>query len=507
MRLLSGVLLFCGIGGFGIAEDPSHRWERTGVLPAAEAMQAAAADERYVYAISSTRVAKYDRRTGERVGLSRGDARHLNSGFLADGHLYCAHSNYPRTPEQSEIKVLDLENMELSTWKDFGAYGGSLTWAVREEGAWWCNFARYGEANDETFLVKFDAEWREQERWIYPSEVLGRLGRYSLSGGLWHKGSLLVTGHDDPVLFELRLPEQGSVLEYVATHAVPFTGQGIAHDPQTGGLVGINRRERQVVFAAAEETSSADTADRSLRLRVLTYNIHHGEGIDGRLDLERIARVIRSAEPDLVALQEVDNRTTRTGQVDQPAELARLTGMHVAFGGNLDYQGGKYGNAVLSRYPIARQRNHLLPRLDEGEQRGVLEVEIELPRGHPRLLLLATHLDHRRGDRERIASAKVIKELIGKAADRPAILAGDLNDVPQSPTLAEFSKLWQNSNKEPLPTIPVREPGRQIDYVLFRPAERWKVIETRVLDEPVASDHRPLLAILELKGADTNPKR
>lgn len=499
---LAPLYVFCLLCGLAAAEDPSRRWEGTGVLPAPEAVQAAAADERYVYAISSTRVAKYDRRTGERLGVSTGEARHLNSGFLADGQLYCAHSNYPRTPEQSEIKVLDPVTMALSTWKDFGAYGGSLTWVVREDGAWWCNFARYGEANDETFLVKLDAEWREQGRWTYPSEVIGSLGRYSLSGGLWHEGSLLVTGHDDPVLFELRLPEQGTVLEYVATHAVPFTGQGIAKDPQTGALVGINRRERQVVFAAAEASPAGESADHSRRLRVLTYNIHHGEGIDGRLDLERIARVIRSAEPDLVALQEVDNRTMRTGQVDQAAELARLTGMNVAFGGNLDYQGGKYGNAVLSRYPIARQRNHLLPRLDDGEQRGVLEVEVELPGEGPPLVLLATHLDHRRGDRERIASAKAINELIGKAADRPAILAGDLNDLPDSPTLGEFSRLWKNSNDEPLPTIPVAEPARQIDYVLFHPAERWNVIETKVLEEAVASDHRPLLAVLELKGSE-----
>src|SRR5690606_4366306 len=108
---------------------------------------------------------------------------------------------------------------------------------------------------------------------------------------------------------------------------------------------------------------AADAAE-PLRLRVLSYNIHHAEGVDGKLDLERIAEVIRAAKPDLVALQEVDRNARRTGSVDQPAELARLTEMQVVFGSNIELQGGHYGNAVLSRFPIASERNHLLPNVD-----------------------------------------------------------------------------------------------------------------------------------------------
>ena len=105
-------------------------------------------------------------------------------------------------------------------------------------------------------------------------------------------------------------------------------------------------------------------------LRVLCYNIHHGEGVDGKLDLARIARVIRSVDPTIVALQEVDSRTTRTDRVDQPAELARLTDMKVVFEKNIEFGGGEYGNAVLSKLPITGHRNHLLPLLDGGGQRG-----------------------------------------------------------------------------------------------------------------------------------------
>lgn len=169
--------------------------------------------------------------------------------FLWKGSLYCAHSNYPHTPEQSEIKLLDLESMQLSTFKSFGNYGGSLTWAVRHNDDWWCNFARYGDNNSGTFLAKFDAVWQEQGRWTYPPAVIHKLGKFSLSGGIWHDGNLLVTGHDDQILFRLRLPMSGTVLDLVDTEAVPFTGQGFATAPQTGGLVGINRAKKEVVFA------------------------------------------------------------------------------------------------------------------------------------------------------------------------------------------------------------------------------------------------------------------
>jgi endonuclease/exonuclease/phosphatase family metal-dependent hydrolase len=268
---------------------------------------------------------------------------------------------------------------------------------------------------------------------------------------------------------------------------------------------------RSVLLAVLLFTASVVGEDRTtvpagghLRLRVLSYNIHHGEGVDRKLDLPRIASVIKSVKPDLVALQEVDQGTERTNKVDQPEELARLTGLNVVFGGNIRYQGGDYGNAVLSRLPISQHKNHLLPRFDDGEQRGVLQVEVDLPDGLGRLRFLATHLDYRAGDRERIASAKAINELAADSKSRPAVLAGDLNDVPDSKTLQELETVWTRANDKVLPTIPVDQPNRQIDFILFRPAERWKTIEVQVLDEAVASDHRAIFAVLELLPDDTS---
>ena len=87
---------------------------------------------------------------------------------------------------------------------------------------------------------------------------------------------------------------------------------------------------------------------------------------------------------------------------------------------------------------------------------------------------------------------------------RPIVLAGDLNDLPTSAALRDLQKFWQRSSEEVLPTVPVQNPTRQIDYVLFRPASHWRMIETKVLDEATASDHRAVLAVCELVVADAD---
>jgi endonuclease/exonuclease/phosphatase family metal-dependent hydrolase len=239
-------------------------------------------------------------------------------------------------------------------------------------------------------------------------------------------------------------------------------------------------------------------------IRVLTYNIHHGEGVDGKLDLPRLATIIKGVSPDIVALQEVDQSTARSSSVDQPAELSRLTGIEVVFGRNIDYQGGGYGTAVLSRLPVKAHSSHKLPSFYEGEQRGVQIVELGQP-GDPGLVFLCTHLDHRPDDRERMASAEMINELASRYGDRLMILAGDLNAEPDSRVIREFEKYWKIAGRDDgqltdgsnrLLTHPSDKPQKWIDFVLVRPAERWQIVKVSVLDEPVASDHRPLLAVL-----------
>lgn len=229
-------------------------------------------------------------------------------------------------------------------------------------------------------------------------------------------------------------------------------------------------------------------------LRVLSYNIHHGEGTDGKLDLRRIARVIRNADPDLVALQEVDDKTKRSGGRDQTAELARLTGLQARFGKAIEFQGGGYGQAVLSRFPIGEATVHTLPGLPEREKRIAFQVRLSTD-GHD-LTFVTTHLDHQLAS-EREQQVSKLNELFA-SNDRPTILAGDMNATPDSKELAVLATKWIDATaSKRLHTIPVDKPTRQIDYVLFRPANRFRLVSAKVIDESTASDHRPVLVVLE----------
>lgn len=253
-----------------------------------------------------------------------------------------------------------------------------------------------------------------------------------------------------------------------------------------------------IIAIAGLETRPCFSAD-GIQLRVLCYNVHHCEGTDRKLDVERIAKVIRSVKPDLVALQELDQNCRRSESVDQPAELARLTDMNVAFGPNISFQGGKYGNAILSRFSIQKQENKLLPNSDGGEQRGVIVSQLDLAPHAQRITFCATHFDHRSKDQQRLESAKMINKM-ARLSDQPTILAGDLNDVLGSRTLNELvNDHWSNTADKPMLTSPAKAPVRQIDFILFRPVRKWKVVQVNVLDEAIASDHRPIFAILELK--------
>jgi hypothetical protein len=228
-------------------------WKETRRLATDHANQGAAADDEFVYGISNEAVAKLNRKTGALVALSEGKARHLNAGAFIDGKLLLAHSNYPRRPESSQLMALDPATMKLTVAHDFGESDGSLVWVLRHEGSWWANFAFYQSEKEKTYLARFDDDWSERGRWTYPQELLDELGTYSVSGGVWRDGVLLVTTHDDKKLFRLRLPETGERLELLGSDKVPFTGQGFALDPVTGGLVGIDRGKRQIVFVEAAE--------------------------------------------------------------------------------------------------------------------------------------------------------------------------------------------------------------------------------------------------------------
>jgi len=232
------------------------------------------------------------------------------------------------------------------------------------------------------------------------------------------------------------------------------------------------------------------------QLRILTYNIHHGQGTDGQFDLARIAEVINAQRPDLVALQEVDRKTTRASGVDQAAELARLTGMNYAYGPAMEYAGGEYGEAVLSRFQLTSIDNYILPWPDGSEPRALLVVKVEAA-GIGTVTFGGTHLAHDSAV-DRLEQAQRINEMLRGQAKM--ILAGDLNATPGSAPMRELDKQWLDAAEaagSPEPTYPNVHPQRRIDYVLVRPRDGWRVLEVTVIEGEIASDHCPVLVVLQ----------
>ena len=255
----------------------------------------------------------------------------------------------------------------------------------------------------------------------------------------------------------------------------------------------MHRRTFLAVLAVPLALAAAGPAPAPLR--VLTYNLHHGEGVDGKLDLVRIARVISTSGADVVALQEVDQKAKRTGSVDQAAELARLTGLQVAYGKAMDFQGGAYGQALLSRWPLSDFTVHTLPNPAKVEPRIAISATVHPP-GWPAFRFVGTHLDATRDDTARWQQAARLIELFGADAT-PTVLVGDFNARPDTRVMRTLLQPFTDASAgSPAPTIPAEKPTGRIDFVLVRPAAAWRVLSSTVIPETVASDHRPLLVEL-----------
>ncbi len=268
---------------------------------------------------------------------------------------------------------------------------------------------------------------------------------------------------------------------------------------------GLSRRRWLAVFAtvAFSLPAVAFAEEQGHRLRVLCYNIHYGQGMDGVYDIPRLAEVINRAKPDLVALQEVDVGVRRSGRVHQALELGRLTGMAVRFGPTQHYEGGLFGNAVLTRLPILDVAIHPLPYTESTPElvtypRGAIAVVVRGPGGQP-LRFVSTHFQHNVPE-DRAAEAKAINELFADSDDpMPTILAGDINALPDSEPLQILRERWTDAMDDPpAPTAPADKPRSRIDYIFYQPESRFRLLEAEVIAEPMASDHRPVFAVIEL---------
>lgn len=232
---------------------------------------------------------------------------------------------------------------------------------------------------------------------------------------------------------------------------------------------------------------------------MLTFNIYHGATMNGDFDLDYIAGVIRDADPDLVALQEVDFLTRRAKGYDLVTELGWRLKMVPLFARAMDYDGGEYGESILSKFSFLSTRNVPLPFTGIREPRAAVEAVMVLPSGDT-IAIIGTHLDHTGDDTDRILQTRKINEVFGQGR-YPTILAGDLNAVPGSIPIGILEEVWGAAYERdaPAPTYPSSEPIKKIDYVMFRPADRWRVISTEVIQDSVASDHCAYLVVLELK--------
>ncbi len=230
---------------------------------------------------------------------------------------------------------------------------------------------------------------------------------------------------------------------------------------------------------------------------MMTYNIQHGAGTDQKLNLSRIAEVIRREHPDLVGLQEVDRGVERTGRVDEIAELARLTKMEYAFAYNLRYQGGQYGVAVLSRFTILSIDHRRFENRREAERRGFIRVAVSV--GGQQINFVTTHLDYQYADGRLFETEQLLKAL--EALSDPLIVVGDFNDVPAGTSYklmrTMFQDAWETNGESGGLSYPAIKPVKRIDYIFYPKAAEFRVKRAWVV-ETLASDHLPVIAELEI---------
>jgi len=243
--------------------------------------------------------------------------------------------------------------------------------------------------------------------------------------------------------------------------------------------------------------------DSSFVLRVLCYNIHHANppSRPNIIDLDTIANVIKKEQPHLVALQEVDVFTERSGKsIHQAEKLAGMTGMKAYFAKAIDYGGGEYGVAILSRLPMEAMQNIPLTTAagTSGEPRTLATAVITLPQGK-KILFASTHLDAQRQDTNRLLQVNRIVEVL-KQEKLPVVIAGDFNSVEGTQIINVLDSYFTRTCTTNCGfTIPEINPTRTSDFIAYAPANAFIVMEHRVVDEKYASDHLPVASSLRVK--------
>ena len=230
-------------------------------------------------------------------------------------------------------------------------------------------------------------------------------------------------------------------------------------------------------------------------LKLMSYNIKNANGMDNVCNFQRIANVINNTSPDVVAIQEVDSMTNRSGQKYVLGEIAERTQMHGYFAPAIDYDGGKYGIGLLTKQVPLRLQTLPLPGREEARTLILAEFAD--------YIYCCTHMSLTEEDR--MKSLELVKAFTSSST-KPLFLAGDMNAEPESGFIKELQKDFQILSNPKQHTFPAPDPKETIDYIatLKQNAKGFAVISAKVINEPMASDHRPIL--VELRTAEKADK-
>ena len=230
-------------------------------------------------------------------------------------------------------------------------------------------------------------------------------------------------------------------------------------------------------------------------LKLMSYNIKNANGMDNVCNFQRIANVINNTSPDVVAIQEVDSMTNRSGQKYVLGEIAERTQMHGYFAPAIDYDGGKYGIGLLTKQVPLRLQSLPLPGREEARTLILAEFTD--------YIYCCTHMSLTEEDR--MKSLELVKAFTSSST-KPLFLAGDMNAEPESGFIKELQKDFQILSNPKQHTFPAPDPKETIDYIamLKQNAKGFAVISAKVINEPMASDHRPIL--VDLRTAEKADK-
>lgn len=226
-------------------------------------------------------------------------------------------------------------------------------------------------------------------------------------------------------------------------------------------------------------------------VNILSYNVHNCIGMDKEQDYQRIANVIQQADPDIVALQELDSVTERNKGIYALGELKKLTGMHGVYASAIPFQGGSYGIGILSKEAPIKHEVISMPGREE--KRTLIIAEFK------DYVFCATHQSLTAEDQ--LLSIPLIQEAL-KGIHKPIFLAGDMNSKPQSKPQEMLAGQFVTLNDTAVHTFPADVPNRCIDYIYAysQNGYQFDVQQQKVIEEAVASDHRPVQVVVQIKG-------